>query len=90
MSRDINPFGLRMPLELRTQVEAAAKANGRSLNSEILARLQESFESRKEGDTLQRVSELPVELQEVIKTLVDNVLARAEQHPRTEYGRQPP
>lgn len=32
-----------MPAELRDQVTAAAKANGRSLNSEIVTRLQDSF-----------------------------------------------
>lgn len=43
MSRDITPFALRMPPELRAQVEDAAKMKGRSLNSEILARLETSF-----------------------------------------------
>ncbi|WP_081232211.1 Arc family DNA-binding protein [Pseudomonas chlororaphis] len=43
MSRDITPFALRMPPELRAQVEDAAKSKGRSLNSEILARLEASF-----------------------------------------------
>lgn len=41
--RDINPFGLRMPPQLRKQVEESAKENKRSLNAEILARLEESF-----------------------------------------------
>jgi len=43
MSRDINPFGLRMPPELRAQLEAAARASGRSLNTEIVERLDASF-----------------------------------------------
>lgn len=38
-TRHINPFGLRMQPELRAQIEAAARANGRSLNAEIVARL---------------------------------------------------
>lgn len=41
--RNINPFGLRMQPSLRERVEAAAKANHRSLNAEITARLEESF-----------------------------------------------
>lgn len=43
MSRDITPFALRTPPELRAQVENAARVKGRSLNSEILARLETSF-----------------------------------------------
>lgn len=43
MSRDIVPLGLRMPPEVKEQIEAAAKANGRSMNAEIVARLQASF-----------------------------------------------
>lgn len=42
----INPFGLRMQPELREQLERAAVASGRSLNAEIVARLQESFEEK--------------------------------------------
>lgn len=43
---NIPPFGLRMLPDLRAQIEAAAKASGRSMNAEIVARLQESFEPR--------------------------------------------
>lgn len=39
----IAPLGLRMLPELKAKVEAAAKANGRSMNAEISARLEESF-----------------------------------------------
>mgnify|MGYP000907574032 CR=1 FL=1 len=85
MSRDINPFGLRMPLELRTQITDAAAANGRSLNSEIVARLQASFEPRQDGNRFQRAFELPEELQVMIETMVDNIIARANGEPRKEY-----
>lgn len=44
--RNINPFGLRMQPDLREKVEAAAKENHRSLNAEIVARLEESFATR--------------------------------------------
>ena len=39
MSRDINPFGLRMPASLRAMLEESAQKSGRSLNSEIVHRL---------------------------------------------------
>ena len=43
MSRDINPFGLRMPSELRERIEAAATKSGRSLNAEILQALEKAY-----------------------------------------------
>ena len=43
MSRDIAPFGVRMPPDLKARLEEKAKANGRSLNAEIVARLDMSL-----------------------------------------------
>ena len=43
MSRDISPFGVRMPVDLKAKIDQAAKQNGRSLNAEIVDRLQRSF-----------------------------------------------
>lgn len=45
MSRDIAPFGLRMPPELKALIEAFARKNSRSINSEIIGRLNESVEA---------------------------------------------
>lgn len=43
-TRNIVPFGLRMPPELKTKLQAEAKKQpGGSLNAEIVARLQASF-----------------------------------------------
>ncbi|MEX5744648.1 Arc family DNA-binding protein [Massilia sp. X63] len=42
----ITPFGLRMQPELKERLEAAAQEAGRSLNAEIVARLEQSFEPR--------------------------------------------
>lgn len=50
MSRDIAPFGLRMPPELKASIEEAAVKNGRSINAEIIARLQASFQYKAEFD----------------------------------------
>jgi Arc-like DNA binding domain len=38
-----SPFSLRMPPDLRKQVEAAARRTGRSMSQEILRRVQNSF-----------------------------------------------
>lgn len=48
MSRDIVPLGLRMPPELKERIESEAKKNGRSMNAEIVARLQESLEPQQD------------------------------------------
>lgn len=37
------PYGLRMPPDLKARVKAAAEANNRSMNAEIVARLENSF-----------------------------------------------
>lgn len=51
---DIAPFGLRMPDDVRAFIEAAAKKNLRSLNSEIVLALKEKMErqpdARGQGD----------------------------------------
>lgn len=44
----IPPFGLRMHPDLKSRVEDAARRNGRSLNAEIVSRLELSLEA--EGD----------------------------------------
>jgi hypothetical protein len=43
-AREINPFGLRMPPDLRAKLEEAAAASGRSLNAELLHRIASTFE----------------------------------------------
>ena len=44
-TRDIPPFGLRLQPELRARLERERQYNGRrSLNEEIVARLQESLD----------------------------------------------
>ncbi|RVO08184.1 Arc family DNA-binding protein [Sinorhizobium meliloti] len=45
-SRQLDQFNLRLPDGLRDKIEAAAKANGRSMNAEIAQRLEASFDVR--------------------------------------------
>lgn len=52
MSREDPQFKLRMPAEIRAQAEQAAKASGRSLNSELVARIESSFLSDGSADRL--------------------------------------
>lgn len=46
---NIAPFGLRMLPDLRAMVEEAARRAGRSMNAEIIARLQASFAEPAQG-----------------------------------------
>lgn len=46
----IAPFGLRMLPELREKIELAAREAGRSMNAEIVARLERSFTADKEAE----------------------------------------
>ncbi|MBH0114214.1 Arc family DNA-binding protein [Novosphingobium sp. YJ-S2-02] len=41
--KQIPPFGLRMPPGLKEQVQRAAEASNRSMNAEIVSRLENSF-----------------------------------------------
>lgn len=43
LTRDIAPFGVRMPADLKSRVAASAAANNRSMNAEIVATLQEKY-----------------------------------------------
>lgn len=52
MSREDPQFKLRMPEELKAQAENAAKASGRSLNSELVARIESSFLADGSADRL--------------------------------------
>lgn len=48
-SRDSDKFMLRLPDGMRPEIAAQAKANGRSMNAEIVCRLQRSFEQNTES-----------------------------------------
>lgn len=50
MSRTDPQFKLRMPPALRARVEQAAKASLRSLNAELVLRIQQSFEGERATD----------------------------------------
>jgi hypothetical protein len=43
--REIAPFGVRMPPELKERIESEARANGRSMNTEVIARLWDSLKT---------------------------------------------
>lgn len=67
MSRDVNPFGLRLPPELKEELERLAEQNRRSLNAELIVRLEESVQ--REGQTCITAEE--------IRQIVEPALAKA-------------
>ena len=44
MARTDPQFNVRMPADLKEKIEEAAKENGRSMNAEIVYRLQQSLD----------------------------------------------
>lgn len=75
---NIAPFGLRMLPELRAKVEESAKNNGRSMNAEIVARLQESLEGPRLGFGPGSVGERLVEAEARLVAAHDSLNARAD------------
>ena len=61
MVKDINPFGVRMPPEVKAELDKLAEQNRRSLNAEIVVRLEQSI--RQEG----RLCITAEELRELIR-----------------------
>jgi hypothetical protein len=51
-SRKLDKFILRLPDGMRDAIAASAKANNRSMNAEIVLRLQNSFSSYDDDDPL--------------------------------------
>jgi len=73
---------LRFPPELKAQIEASAKENNRSMNAEIVARLQESFTEKRftEG----RMTALEIKSLMTEMTLTGTMLGLMQQIPRSE------
>jgi hypothetical protein len=63
------PFPLRMPEELREQIQALAKANNRSLNTEIVLLLQQAL-----GGHATKTASLAIDVQGAeVKTLAEEI-----------------
>ena len=65
MSRDVNPFGLRMPPEVKEELEKLAEQNRRSLNAEIIYQLQAGMRITPPHATPEQVREI---VTDVVKT----------------------
>ncbi|MDF7631463.1 Arc family DNA-binding protein [Erwiniaceae bacterium L1_55_4] len=63
--RNIAPFGLRMPDELRDAITARAKANGRSINSEIVQILEDAVSGKAKSIKFDMANGKPIEIKNV-------------------------
>lgn len=52
MARNDPQVNFRLPQELKQKLESSAQANGRSITSELIVRLDESFDDKKQSDDL--------------------------------------
>lgn len=78
MSREDSQFKLRMPAELREKVEASAKEAKRSLNAEIVARLEDSLAEVSPSQTLlpaAKAKELAAASRQKISSVIKNRVA---------------
>ena len=70
------PYSMRLDPELRAQLEAAAKAAGRSLHAEISMRLEESLKGTTSKTTTSETSLTLEEVRRVAMEVVRQELAR--------------
>ena len=78
MARDDPHFRLRFPDALREKVEAAAKANHRSMTAEIIARLEASFQSPPQMGSIFGLGGPPGDEAKELVRKVDELIARAD------------
>lgn len=78
----IPPFGLRLPVELKERIQAAARESNRSMNAEIIARLEATLEEGEKIDELERqmdqYSSEVRDLRQVLDTLRATVQSMAD------------
>jgi uncharacterized protein (DUF1778 family) len=70
-------FMLRLPAGMRDMIAAAAKAANRSMNAEVVSRLEASFPARPQGgssieEALEKIQAMSNQLADLIKSLDAN------------------
>ncbi|MDO4434379.1 MAG: Arc family DNA-binding protein [Alysiella sp.] len=68
MARNDPQVNFRLPLDLKEKLEQAAKVHGRSLTSELITRLEQSFaENQSSSDTMAMFQKILDEIQTLKK-----------------------
>jgi Arc-like DNA binding domain len=87
-SQELDKFILRLPDGMRDEIAAAAKANNRSMNAEIVLRLQNSSSSKRptsgvstgnEADADERLPEGLLGLADYIENVADRIRKQTRQ-----------
>lgn len=73
MSREDPQLRIRLPAELKQKIEDSSKANGRSMNAEIVKRLDTSFLSEIPGDEVISASEA-LQIASVARDEISNII----------------
>ena len=69
-TREITPFGVRIPPDLKSQVKDAAAREGRSMNAQIVQHLRTIYQPA-EGETADQFAE------SFLRFTADNAVAKA-------------
>lgn len=77
MSREDPQLRIRLPVDLKEKIESTAKDNGRSMNAEIVQRLDQSFEKGVPLDKLVSAKEAMIIIQKAKEELSRVILKRA-------------
>lgn len=67
-------FIVRLPDGMRDRIKEAAKENGRSMNAEIVQRLEASFELPPPMRNMLRPPEIEIELDEKVQAFLDEAV----------------
>lgn len=70
-SRKLDQYIVRFPDGMRDELKEAAKANGRSMNAEIIARLEDYNDSQSNSNSLDEIRETLNKHDEKLDTLAD-------------------
>ena len=71
VGRGSDQVKLRLPDGMRDELKEAAKANGRSMNAEIIARLEAYTDSPSDSDRLDEIMETLIKHDEKLDKLAD-------------------
>ncbi|MDC9591037.1 Arc family DNA-binding protein [Xenorhabdus sp. XENO-10] len=75
--RDISPYSIRMPDELKEKLTERAKKNGRSLNSEMVMILQSAVDGESQPKNIDELAQLESDkfkelFMETVKRMYEN------------------
>ena len=67
---EMSPYGVRLPRALKEKIKTSAKEKRRSMNAEIVERLEWSFEDRRGIDSFDGLSDEQIK---VINLMIDHL-----------------